>query len=58
MSTYDIDKAYISPYDKFLFDFDKSHAKTPSQLIEIEKHLRIAKMRDKKDKSDGGAAAA
>ena len=42
----DIDKLYISDYDKFLFDFDKSHVKTPAQLAEINKHSRIASLRD------------
>lgn len=44
----DIDKAYISPYDKFLYAFDASHDKTKSQLKEINKHNRIFKLRDNK----------
>lgn len=44
----DIDKAYVSPYDKFLYEFDATHAKTASQLQEIEKHQRIALKRDDK----------
>lgn len=42
----DIDKSYISPYDEFLFDFDKKNPKTISQQKEIEKHRRIAALRD------------
>lgn len=46
MSKHDIDKAYISPIDHFLYDFDQEHEKTQSQLKEIKKHERIAKLRD------------
>ena len=46
MSTLDIDKAYVSPYDKFLYTFDAAHEKTASQLQEIKKHQRIALLRD------------
>jgi len=46
MNSPDIDKAYVSPYDKFLFGFDAEHEKTLSQLKEIKKHERIAKLRD------------
>ncbi|MFA5959985.1 MAG: CBU_0585 family protein [Tatlockia sp.] len=46
MSTFDIDKAYVSPYDKFLFAFDAKNTKTESQLKEIKKHKRIAILRD------------
>jgi len=49
MSSNDIDKAYVSPYDKFLFGFDASQNKSESQLIEIIKHQRIASLRDDKD---------
>lgn len=49
MSTNDIDKSYVSPYDKFLFEFDATHNKSASQIKEIEKHERIAHMRDDKD---------
>lgn len=45
----DIDKAYVSPYDKFLFEFDATHKKSASQVKEIQKHERIAHMRDNKD---------
>ncbi|MDI1351933.1 MAG: hypothetical protein PSV35_04050 [bacterium] len=48
----DIDKAYVSPYDKFLFEFDAKHNKTASQIKEIEKNQRIANMRDNKDYID------
>ena len=49
MSKHDINKAYVSPYDKFLAKFDKDHLKSPSQLKEIKKHRRIALLRDKSD---------
>lgn len=52
MSTNDIDKAYVSPYDKFLFGFDASHEQSESQLAEIKKYERIALMRDNKDYKD------
>lgn len=47
-----IDKSFISDYDKFLREFDASHDKSPAQLKEIEKHQRIANMRDNAEKSD------
>lgn len=46
MSANDIDKSFVSPFDKFLFEFDANHGKTESQLQEIQKHQRIATMRD------------
>ena len=46
MYTPDIDKAYVSPYDRFLYGFDAKHEKTASQLKEIKKHQRIATLRD------------
>lgn len=49
MNTNDIDKSYVSPYDKFLYEFDQTHRKSESQIKEIEKHERIALMRDNKD---------
>ncbi len=49
MNTNDIDKSYVSPYDKFLYEFDATHSKSESQIREIEKHERIALMRDDKD---------
>ncbi|KGP63239.1 hypothetical protein EP47_04585 [Legionella norrlandica] len=49
MNKDDINKAYVSPYDKFLFEFDATHKKTASQLQEIQKHERIARMRDDKN---------
>ncbi|BCA96702.1 hypothetical protein TUM19329_30630 [Legionella antarctica] len=55
MSNNDIDKAYVSPYDKFLFEFDATHKKSASQMKEIQKNARIANMRDNKDyKNDKG----
>jgi hypothetical protein len=44
-----IDKAYVSPYDKFLFEFDVKHQKSASQIKEIKKHEKIARMRDDKN---------
>jgi hypothetical protein len=41
-----IDKHFVSEIDQFLTAFDQTHAKTPSQVKEIEKHARIAKLRD------------
>jgi hypothetical protein len=46
MSSDDIDKAYISPYDKFFYEFDEEHQKSLSQAVEINKHERIARLRD------------
>lgn len=46
MSRHDINKHYVSPYDKFLKKFDKNHDKTASQLREIKKYQRIFKLRD------------
>ena len=46
MNNDDIDKAYVSPYDRFLFEFDACHEKTASQLKEIKKHQRIFAQRD------------
>ena len=43
---HDIDKAYVSPYDEFLFTFDATHPKTASQKKEIKKYKRIEKLRD------------
>lgn len=52
MSKHDIDKAYVSPYDKFLFEFDAEHKKSASQLKEIKKHERIFYLRDNAQKKD------
>lgn len=46
MSKHDIDKAYVSPYDKFLYGFDLKNEKTASQLKEIKKHKDLANLRD------------
>lgn len=48
-STYkeDIDKNFVSEYDRFLRAFDKEHPqKSASQQQEINKNARIAKKRD------------
>ena len=52
----DIDKAYVSPYDKFLFEFDCHHEKSASQLKEIAKHQRIASRRDQSDAIESSVA--
>jgi hypothetical protein len=41
------DKHYISEIDKKLAEFDQSHANTPSQQAEIDKHQRVFDQRDK-----------
>lgn len=46
MINQDIDKAYVSPYDKFLAKFDATHEKSESQLQEIKKHQSIFERRD------------
>lgn len=46
--TPDIDKAYVSPIDKFLRTFDANHAPTASQQREKAKFEKLAKKRDKK----------
>jgi hypothetical protein len=43
---FDIDKAYVSPYDEFLKKFDREHALTESQLKEIKTYQRINALRD------------
>lgn len=52
MSNDDIDKSYVSPYDKFLYGFDASHKPSKSQQAEIKKHRLIAEKRDNKDYQD------
>lgn len=42
----EIDKSYISDYDKFLYEFDKKNTPSQSQLDEKKKHAQIAKLRD------------
>jgi hypothetical protein len=46
MNSFDIDKAYISEYDIFFAQFDKTHEKSLSQQKEIQKHKKIAEKRD------------
>ncbi|HBI21026.1 MAG TPA: hypothetical protein DDY37_00300 [Legionella sp.] len=46
MANNDIDKTYVSPYDRFLFEFDATHEKSASQLKEIKKYKRIFALRD------------
>lgn len=49
MSKTDIDKAYVSPYDRFLYEYDAKHEKSASQLAEIKKHQIIFALRDNPD---------
>jgi hypothetical protein len=49
MNQNDINKSFVSQYDKFLLEFDADHAKTDSQLKEIKKHQAIFALRDGKD---------
>lgn len=44
--TLDIDKFYVSPFDKMMRQFDATHPSSASQIKEIEKHAKIAKLRD------------
>lgn len=44
--TLDIDKFYVSPFDKMMREFDATHPNSTSQIKEIEKHANIAKLRD------------
>ena len=48
MNKNEIDKSFVSEYDVFLRQFDATHEKTASQQKEINKHERIAKLRDGK----------
>jgi hypothetical protein len=48
MSIGDLDKAYVSPYDKFFYGWDEKHKPTASQIKEIKKHQAIAQARDVK----------
>lgn len=51
-----VDQFYVSKIDKFLADFDeKNIEKSASQLHEIEKHRRIARMRDNPEPQDKNA---
>ncbi len=52
MNKRDIDKAYVSPYDQFLYKFDFEHELSQSQKKEIKKHQRIARLRDNPDAKD------
>jgi hypothetical protein len=45
-SNLDIDKFYVSPFDKMMREFDATHDKSISQIKEIEKHKKIATLRD------------
>jgi len=49
MNPLDIEKAFVSEHDKFLFTFDHTHERSASQLKEQAKHHRIAMLRDNAD---------
>lgn len=53
MNDYDIDKAYVSPYDEFLAEFDRTHPLSQSQLQEIKKFQRIFALRDGTEDAEG-----
>jgi hypothetical protein len=38
---------YVSEADKFIAEFDQSHAPSQTQLAEITKYKKIAELRDK-----------
>ena len=40
------DKAYVSPIQKHLAEFDRSHEKSESQQAEIKKYKHIYQLRD------------
>ena len=46
MNEFDIDKAYISPYDIFIKKFDEEHPLSASQEKEIKIYKRINALRD------------
>lgn len=46
MNHQDIERAYVSPYDQFLFEFDATHPRSASQIQEMKKNARIAALRD------------
>lgn len=46
MNQVDLDKFYVSPYDKMFHGFDQKREKSASQQKEIDKHARIARLRD------------
>jgi hypothetical protein len=41
-----LDKFYVSPVDKFIYEFDATHHKSTAQQQEIEKNEKIAHARD------------
>lgn len=43
---YKINKAYISPIDKALAEFDRTHPRSLAQQAEIKKYERIYRLRD------------
>jgi hypothetical protein len=51
-NTLDVDKFYVSPYDKMMREFDVTHDKSISQIKEIEKHKKISNLRDHPIESD------
>lgn len=52
MNQYDVDKAYVSPYDQLFYKFDATHPKSESQLKEIKKYKRIFALRDTQEQTE------
>ena len=52
MNLQDIDKFYVSDYDKFMRKFDREHPQSKSQLNEIAQHEKIANLRDNVQEND------
>ncbi|MDF2868294.1 MAG: hypothetical protein K0S11_1764 [Gammaproteobacteria bacterium] len=49
------DKSYISELDQFLMEFDSQHRKkSAAQLKEINKHQRVANLRDQAQDTASG----
>lgn len=46
MSKHDINKAYVSPYDKFFHQFDKDHEPSLAQLAEKNYYKELGLLRD------------
>jgi hypothetical protein len=53
MANTDIDKHYVSPYDRFFYEFDATHEKSASQVKEIKKYERIHRLRDTPTENSG-----
>ena len=44
---------YISEIDKFLTEFNRTHAYSASQKEEVKKHQRVYKLRDNANADEG-----